>query len=131
MKYIYIFISYQWRRIRRAAHDILTKVVVRDYHPIFCKKAVLLASAILKSPEELVKHIQRSSSSATMSNYPTLENEHDEVITQINAFIDRMSVTSVPGAYLVELLPWMIDILERWGYILFIILSDHLERGLY
>ncbi|KAI0265016.1 hypothetical protein BGY98DRAFT_899928, partial [Russula aff. rugulosa BPL654] len=32
-----------WRRTCRAAHEVLTKVVVRDYHPVFCKEAVLLA----------------------------------------------------------------------------------------
>ena len=110
-------ITCRWRRTRRAAHEILTKVVVRDYHPVFCKEAVLLASAILKNPDALDKHIQRSSASATMSilyDYPTLENEHDETITKIHTFIDRMSTASAPGAYLVELFPWMIHIPERY-----------------
>jgi hypothetical protein len=62
-------------------------------------------------------------------DYPTLENEHDETITQIHSFIDRMSAASAPGAYLVDLFPRMIHIPERYGSILFIILSDHLERG--
>ena len=57
------------------------------------KEAVLLASAILKNPDALDKHFQRSSASAIMSiyDYPTLKNEHDETITQIHAFIDRMT----------------------------------------
>ena len=50
-------------------------------------------------------------------DYPTLENEHDEAVTQIHAFADRMSAASAPGAYLVELFPWMIHIPERYGYI--------------
>jgi hypothetical protein len=110
-------IAYRWRRTRRAAHEILTKVVVRDYHPVFCKEAVLLASAILKNPDALEKHIQRSSASATMSilyDYPTLENEHDDTLTKIHAFIDRLSAATAPGAYLVELFPWMIHIPERY-----------------
>ena len=126
-----IVIACRWRRARRAAHEILTKVVVRDYHPVFCKEATLLASAILKNPDALDKHIQRSSASATMSilyDHPTLENEHDEAITQIHTFIERMSAASALGAHLVELFPWMIHIPERYGLILFIILSDHLER---
>ena len=64
-------------------------------------------------------------------DYPTLENEHDETYAQIHAFIDRMSAASAPGAYLVELFPWMIHIPERYGYISLIVLSDHLERGRY
>jgi hypothetical protein len=127
-----ILIACRWRRTRRAAHEILTKVVVRDYHPVFSKEAVLLASAILKNPGTLDKHIQRSSASATMSilyDYPTLENEHDETVTQIHAFISRMSAATAPGAHLVELFLWMIHIPERYVFILSIILSDHLERG--
>ena len=64
-------------------------------------------------------------------DYPTLETEHHETITQIHAFIDRMSAAAAPGAHLVELFPWMIHIPERYKYILFIIVSDHLERGRY
>ena len=119
-----IVVACRWRRTRRAAHEVLTKVVVRDYHPVFCKEAVHLASAILKNPDALDKHIQRSSASAIMSilyDYPTLENEHDETITQIHAFSDRLSAASVPGTYLVELFPWMIHIPERYGSILFTI----------
>jgi len=127
-----IVISRRWRRTRRATHEALTKIVVRDYHPIYRKEAILLASAILDNPDALDKHIQRSSASATMSilyDYPTLENEHDETLTKIHAFIDRMSAASAPGAHLVELFPWMIHIPERYGSKLFIVLFDRLERG--
>jgi hypothetical protein len=124
-----LIILRRWRRTRRAAHEILTKVVVRDYHPVFCKEAILLASAILDSPDALDKHIQRSSASATMSilyDYPTLENEHDETITQIHTFIDRMSAASAPGAHLVEKFPWMIYIPERYESISLTVSSVHL-----
>jgi hypothetical protein len=106
-----------WRRTRRAAHETLTKVAVRDYHPIFRKEAILLASAIIKNPGDLDKHIQRSSASATMSilyDYPTLESEHDETLKGIHTFVDRLSAATVPGANLVELFPWMIHIPERY-----------------
>jgi len=100
---------------------MLTKIAVRDYHPVFCKEAILLASAVLQNPEALDKHIQRSSASATMSilyDYPTLENEHDKTLSGIHAFIDRMSAASAPGAHLVELFPWMIYIPERYASML-------------
>ena len=112
-----LIIPRRWRRTRRAAHEVLTKVVVRDYHPVFCKEAVLLASAILDKPDAIDKHIHRSLASGTMSilyDYPTLENEHDETITQISTFVDRISAAAAPGAYLVELFPWMIHIPERY-----------------
>ena len=125
-----ITIYRRWRRTRRATHEILTKVAVRDYHPIFRKEAILLTSAILENPDALDKHIRRCSASAIMSilyDYLTLENEHDETLTKIHAFIDRLGASSVPGAYLVELFPWMIHIPERYGSKSF--LFNRLERG--
>ncbi|KAH9990619.1 cytochrome P450 [Russula vinacea] len=107
-----------WRRTRRAAHEVLTKEAVRDYHPILCKEATLLAVAMLENPDASDKHFQRSSASATMSilyDYPTLENEHDKTLTEIHAFIDRLSAASAPGAHLVELFPWMIHIPMRFA----------------
>jgi hypothetical protein len=100
---------------------MLTKSMVRDYHPTFCKEALLLASSILENPNALDKHIERSSASATMSilyDYPTLEHEHDKTLMEIHEFIDRMSAASAPGAYLVELFPWMIHIPERYTFAL-------------
>ncbi|KAI0256928.1 cytochrome P450 [Lactifluus subvellereus] len=107
-----------WRRTRRAAHEGLSKVAVRDYHPILHKEAILLASAILETPNAVEKHFQRFAASAVMSilyDYPTLENEHDKTLTEIHAFIDRMSVAAAPGAHLVELFPWMMLIPERFA----------------
>ena len=103
---------------------MLTKAMVRDYHPTFCKEALLLASSILENPNALDKHIERSSASATMSilyDYPTIEDEHDKTLMEIHGFIDRMSVASAPGAYLVELFPWMIHIPERYAFTLCIV----------
>ena len=95
---------------------MLTKTMVRDYHPTFCKEAILLASSILKNPNALVEHIERFAASSTMSilyGYPTLEDEYDETITEIHTFIDRMSAAGAPGAHLVELFPWVIHIPAR------------------
>ena len=122
-----IVITCRWRRTRRAAHEVLAKVVVRDYHPVFCKEAALLASTILRNPDTLDRHFQRSSTSAIMSilyDYPTLETEHDETITQIHTFVNRLSAASTPGAHLVELFPWMIHIPERCGSILLLFTVD-------
>ena len=109
-----------WRRTRRAGHEMLTKVAVRDYHPIFRKEAVLLASAFLKNPDTSEKHILRSSASATMSmlyDYPTIEDEQDETLNRIHEFLDRMSAAAAPGAYLADLFHWMIYIPKRYIFI--------------
>ena len=106
-----------WRRTRRAAHEMLTKSMVRDYYPTFSKEAIILAYSILGNPKALDNHIERSAASATMSilyDYPTLEDEHDKTITEIHGFIDRVSAATAPGANLVELFPWIIHIPERY-----------------
>ncbi|KAI0265679.1 cytochrome P450 [Gloeopeniophorella convolvens] len=110
------FISYSndlFRPTRRAAHEGLTKLAVRDYHTILSKEAAILSSALLETPQYLEKHIQRTSASATMSilyDYPTLDNENDGTLKKIHTFIDRMSRATAPGAHLVELFPWMLNI---------------------
>jgi cytochrome P450 len=111
------YLDHSWRRTRRAAHEGLTKVAVRDYHPILRKEAILLSSALLENPNILEKHFQRFAASTIMSilyDYPTLQNEHDKTLTDIHAFIDRVSAAAAPGAHLVELFPWMMYIPERY-----------------
>ena len=110
---------------------MLTKVVVRDYHPTLSKEAIILASSILDNPEGLYNHIDRSAASATMSilyDYPTLEDEHDKNIAEIHGFVNRMSAASAPGAHLVELFPWMMYIPERHVFVLSIIHQCGLSR---
>jgi hypothetical protein len=110
---------------------MLTKAMVRDYHPTFCKEALLLASSILENPKVLEKHIERASASATMTilyDYPTLEDEHDKTITEIHRFVDRMSAAAAPGAHLVELVPWMLHIPERYTFMLSGVCLNRLSR---
>ena len=112
----------RWRRTRRAAREGFTKPVVRNYHPILRKEAILLASALLLKPEAREKHFQRCVASATMSilyDYPTLKTENDKSLKQIHAFTDRVSEAASPGAHLVELFPWMMHIPD-WSVLIFI-----------
>ena len=108
-----------WRRTRRAAHEGLRRNAARSYHTLLRKEGILLASALLASPraQDLEKHFQRTAASATMSmlyDYPTLETENDKTLSEIHAFIDRLSIAAVPGAYLVDVFPWMMHVPERF-----------------
>jgi hypothetical protein len=110
---------------------MLTKTVVRDYHPTFCKEATILAFSILDNPQALVEHIERSAASATMSilyDYPTLEDKHDKAITEIHTFINRVAAAAAPGAYLVDLFPWMMYIPERYEFVLSTVNECRLSR---
>ena len=117
--------------MRRAQHEALTRAAVRDYHPTFCKEATILASSILKNPKALTQPFQRSSTSAIMSilyDHPTLEDEHDEIVTEINALIERTTAAAAPGAHLVEFLPWMIYIPERYAHMLYVVYLKCLSK---
>ncbi|KAH9081428.1 cytochrome P450 [Lactarius deliciosus] len=112
----------RWRRGRRAAHQGLTKAAVRGYHNVLRKEGILLTSALLADPGASEKHFQRTTTSATMSilyDYPTLGTEDNKTVNEVIAYTERISMTAAPGAYLVELFPWMLHIPERfarWKY---------------
>jgi len=108
----------RWRRSRRAAHQCLTKSAIRRHHNVLLKEGALLATTLLASPGALKKKIERASASSIMSilyDYPTLETKDDKTVKEIHAFMDRLSMAAAPGTYLVELLPWMLHIPERWA----------------
>ncbi|KAH8987346.1 cytochrome P450 [Lactarius hatsudake] len=101
----------RWRHSRRAAHQSLTKAAVRNYHSILRKEGVLLTSALLADPRALEKHFKRTTASTMMSilyDYPTLRSENEKSVKEAFAHADRMSESIDPGAYFVELLPWML-----------------------
>ena len=54
-------------------------------------------------------------------DYPTIEDEHDNTVTEINTFSERMSAAGALGAHAVELLPWMIYIPERYIFMTYIV----------
>ena len=101
-----------WRRIRRAAHEALTKRVVQSYHPIQMKEATILVSSLLKPSANLKldEHFKRLAASTIMSivyDYPTIMTEHNHAVEEIEKYNDRMSRATVVGTYLVDVFSWM------------------------
>jgi hypothetical protein len=124
---------YSCRRIRRAAHEALTKRVVQRYHPIQTKEATILVSSLLTPSGSLNpdKHLQRLSASAIMSilyDHPTILSEHDHTLEKIDAYNLRVSKAETLGSYFVDIFPWMIHIPERsllLFYFLIVIVLTH------
>ena len=58
-----------WRRMRRAAHESLTKRVVQTYQPIQTKEATILISSLLTPSANLNQdgHLKRLAASTIMS----------------------------------------------------------------
>ena len=106
---------YSWRRMRRAAHEALTKVAVQRYHPIQAKEATIMVSALLASPENQEEHIQRAAASTIMSityDYPTLASGKDKAVQDMDRLIDR-AARAAAGTSLVEFFPWMRHVPQR------------------
>ncbi|KAH9994277.1 cytochrome P450 [Russula vinacea] len=106
-----------WRRMRRAAHEALTKVVVQRYHPIQTKEATILVSALLANPESREQHFQRATASAIISityDYPTLASGQDNVVQDMNRSLHRTSHAAT-GTSFVEFFSWMIRVPQRFA----------------
>jgi uncharacterized protein (UPF0147 family) len=110
-----------WRRVRRAAHEALTKKAVQNYHSIQMKEATVLISTLLKpsTDRNQDRHFRRIAASTVMSilyDYPTIMSEHDHAVEKIEIFIDRLSHSLTVGSYFVDIFPWMKHIPERYWY---------------
>ena len=112
-----------WRRMRRAAHEALTKKSIQSYHPIQIKEATILISSLLTSSANLKQdgHYKRLAASTIMSivyDYPTILSEHDHAVEGIEKFNDRIGRAVTMGSYFVDIFPWMKHIPERsWLFI--------------
>jgi cytochrome P450 len=99
-----------WRRLRKAAHEGLNKGLVHQFHPIQHLEGVLLACGLLEEPHNWDGHLRRTAASAIMSmvyDEPPIISGNDSTVTFINDFVARLTRAALPGAHLVEFLPWM------------------------
>jgi cytochrome P450 len=107
-----------WRRLRRAAHEALTKRALQDYHPIQMKEATILVLSLLTPSANLKqdRHFKRLAASLIMSivyGYPTITSEHDQAVEKIEKYDDRLSRAVTMDFYFVDIFPWMKHIPER------------------
>ncbi|KAH9035792.1 cytochrome P450 [Lactarius pseudohatsudake] len=106
-----------WRRMRRAAHEGLSKSVV-SFKTAQFNEAVVLASGLLDQPATMDNHLRRAAASMIMSvtyDTPPIVSELDPGITAINDFVARVLRAALPGAHFVEFFPWMRHIPSRFA----------------
>jgi hypothetical protein len=108
-----------WRRMRRAAHEALTKRAIQNYHPIQTKEATVLISSLLTPSTNLKqdRHFKRLGASTILSivyDYPTILSEHDHALEKIERYNDRMRIAVTVGSYFVDVFPLMKYIPERY-----------------
>ncbi|KAJ7721504.1 cytochrome P450, partial [Mycena metata] len=101
--------SHQWRKLRRATQEGL-RPNSNTFHPVQEREALVLARTILSKPEDWFSHMNRTAASIIMSvayGLPPLLENNDPVVRAVRAYTERLAKAVSPGAYLVELLPWM------------------------
>jgi hypothetical protein len=111
----------RWRKMRKAAHEGLSKTVVEFKAPQL-NEAVLLAKCLLTQPATWDNHLRRSTASMIMSityGTPPIVSEIDPSIKAANDFVERLARAACPGAHLVEFFPWMMHIPSRCGVFFF------------
>ena len=101
-----------WRRMRRAAHEALTKRAIQSYHPIQMKEATILVSSLLRhsANQKQDGQFKRLAASTIMSivyDYPTILSDHDYAVEGIEKFNTRIEKAMAVGAYFVDIFPWM------------------------
>jgi hypothetical protein len=96
--------------MRRAAHEGLHKMASKAFNDIQMTEAVLLANGVLESPYRWEKHMRRFTASMIMTavyDTPVIHSVEDESVRRINDHVKRVALSTLPGSYWVELLPWM------------------------
>ncbi|KAI9435069.1 cytochrome P450 [Lactarius indigo] len=91
-----------WRRMRRAAHESLSKSVVESFKTPQFNEAVILASDLIDQPATSDDHLRRAAASMiTTVTYdtPPIVSELDPGIRAINDFVARLMRAALPGAH--------------------------------
>ena len=107
-----------WRRLRRAAHEALTKRAIQNYHPVLTKEATVLISSLLRhsANHKLDALFKRRAASTIMSivyDYPTVLSDDDHAVEGIEKFNNRLAHALAMGSYFVDIFPWMKHIPAR------------------
>ncbi|KAF8258894.1 cytochrome P450, partial [Lactarius quietus] len=107
-----------WRRFRRVAVEGFSKSIVHRFYPIQGREALMLALALIKSPSEPEKPLQRHTSSVMLSvnyHFPPVESENDPAVVATTKHVERMIHEMQPGTRLVEFFTWMRYIPSRFA----------------
>ncbi|CAA7268212.1 unnamed protein product [Cyclocybe aegerita] len=98
----------RWRRIRRAAHDILSASVITKFQLLQRTEATLFLDDMIKNPDKWQEHFDRMTSSCMLTMvYGTAPmRSHDQPeIKAIMEYVKDMTEATAPGKHLTQLIP--------------------------
>ena len=96
--------------MRKASHEILNKATSNVFQDTQLVEAIAYAGGLLKEPHLWDKHMRRTAASVVMSityDTPVLESAQDPSVAAVNDFTARLTRAALPGAHLVEFMPWL------------------------
>ncbi|KZV62558.1 cytochrome P450 [Peniophora sp. CONT] len=99
-----------WRRHRKAAHESLNKVVSNGLKDYQIEEALVLARNGLQYAAGWDKHLRSAAAGMMLRclyDDSPASGEHAARVRQVNEFAARASGAAVPGAFWVEMMPWM------------------------
>ncbi|KAJ7482244.1 cytochrome P450 [Mycena galericulata] len=110
-----IFIAFStygelWKKLRRAAHEGLNHKVSQAYEPIQEREAASLLKYMIEQPELWEDNLKRASASTVLGvvyGWPGLDETGDNLVTRVNDLMHRLVRAALPGAFLVEIFPFM------------------------
>ncbi|KAI9439112.1 cytochrome P450 [Lactarius indigo] len=103
-----------WHKMHNAIHEALDM----SFEVPQLNEAILLTSGLLAQPAIWDKHIRRTTASFAMTmtyGTPSMISEQDPGVKAIDGFMAHMTRATRPGAFLVELFPWMLRIPSRFA----------------
>ncbi|KAF8589046.1 cytochrome P450 [Ramaria rubella] len=110
----------RWREMRRVVHEGFNPRSSEKYQPQQARDAMDLVKTLLKDPAACEEHILRAASSSILSTiygWPPLRSEGDQVVQRINDVIHQLAEAALPGAYMVEVFPFMLHLpvwIAKW-----------------
>jgi len=107
-----------WRKMRKAAHEGLSRTIVESFKTPQLNEAILLSIGLLAEPATWDNHLRRTAASMVMSvtyDTPPIVSERDSSVKAVNDFVARLTRAALPGAHFVEFLPWMMHIPSRFA----------------
>ncbi|KAF7790535.1 hypothetical protein EIP86_001491 [Pleurotus ostreatoroseus] len=110
----------RWKRMRRAALEGFSSRAITAYHALQERHAAHFVRHMLEDPDSWDDHVRRSAASIVLSvvyGWPPIDATADPVVEKITEIIQRIARSILPGAHLVDLIPFMAyipDGMAKW-----------------
>ncbi|KZV64299.1 cytochrome P450 [Peniophora sp. CONT] len=106
-----------WRRMRKAAHEAVNKVVVQSLDEHLSSEALVLARSGLQDASSWDDHLRRTSANMMLSSLYGERplGKDDPHMAFISEYNEKITLAVAPGAHWVEMFPWMRYIPSRFA----------------